>query len=574
MADRTITTDLVGRDRMSPAADSAARSSSRLGGVLGKVGGVMKTGLAVGAGVAVGGIAALGGWIVQGVKDAASYQTVLAKTAQVIKSTGNVAHISVEGVKSLAAELETMSGVDEELIINSQNVLATFTNIRNVGKNKIFDQATKSALDMSVALGTDLQGASIQVGKALNDPIKGVSALSKVGVTFTDSQKKVIKSLVETGDVAGAQKVILAELNKEFGGQAAAAGKGFEGSMARVQDVLADTGREIGTALLPKVTQFAEWLSKKIPVAIDATKKGWNDFVSAFNGNPLNVSTMTELGSETDAVRRSWSDLMNVFNTSTPQIQASSKALDGETKSVAGLFAAIGASVADIGSYLRTGILAVQEFGEKVQQKALETVLGIQEKFAKLPGPVGEKFKRMARETRGQLDNIQARIDRTNTKQAQGKINDLTTKIQRLGRQRPTPKVSANIRAAQDQIARIQAKLRGIKDEYVAVYVSEIHRDAAMAGRNKNRASGGPVTAGTVYNVGEAGPETFVPSVSGRIIPNQRAAGAGGGGRGGDTYIIEVHGVGERALGDAVVAALERRPAGARKIPARAVGGR
>jgi hypothetical protein len=80
------------------------------------------------------------------------------------------------------------SGVDDEAIKSSENLLLTFTNIRNeTGKNNdIFNQATKATLDMSTALGNDLKGSSILVGKALNDPIKGMTALRRVGVSFTD----------------------------------------------------------------------------------------------------------------------------------------------------------------------------------------------------------------------------------------------------------------------------------------------------------------------------------------------------------------------------------------------------
>ena len=31
------------------------------------------------------------------------------------------------------------------------------------------------------------------LGKALNDPVKGITALGRAGVTFTDEQKKQIK---------------------------------------------------------------------------------------------------------------------------------------------------------------------------------------------------------------------------------------------------------------------------------------------------------------------------------------------------------------------------------------------
>ena len=75
---------------------------------------------------------------------------------------------------------------------------------------------------MSPVLGTDASGSAIQLGKALNDPIKGITALTRVGVTFTEQQKDQITTLVESGKTIDAQKIILGELQKEFGGSAEA----------------------------------------------------------------------------------------------------------------------------------------------------------------------------------------------------------------------------------------------------------------------------------------------------------------------------------------------------------------
>ena len=71
----------------------------------------------------------------------------------------------------------------------------------------------KAVLNFSVALGTDAESAAIQMGKALNDPILGISALGRAGVQFTESQKEMIATLVESGDVVGAQSIILAEFD-------------------------------------------------------------------------------------------------------------------------------------------------------------------------------------------------------------------------------------------------------------------------------------------------------------------------------------------------------------------------
>lgn len=223
----------------------------------------------------------LGQAFVGGFKDAAEYQQLAAKTAAVIESTGNAANISVKGIQGLASSLESLSGVDENLIINGQNVLATFTNVRNeAGKgNDIFDQATKAALNMSVAMGSDLQGANVQLGKALNDPIKGITALSRVGVSFTEQQKKQIAALVQSGDTMGAQKIILAELNKEFGGAAEAAGSGFAGAMARAKDAVSDAFRGLATALLPVLTKLAEIFVNNVMPALQQGASAFMDFM-------------------------------------------------------------------------------------------------------------------------------------------------------------------------------------------------------------------------------------------------------------------------------------------------------
>jgi hypothetical protein len=188
-------------------------------------------------------------------------------TAQVLKSTGSAARVTAGQVGDLATRLSNLSGIDDEVIQSGENVLLTFTNIRNsVGRgNDIFNQATTAALDMSVALGTDLQGSVIQVGKALNDPIKGITALQRVGVSFTEKQKEQIKTLVATGHTMQAQKLILQELKTEFGGAAAAAADPAQ----KAQVAWGNFKEQIGGLVLPIVTQLADKLTTALPHAAD-----------------------------------------------------------------------------------------------------------------------------------------------------------------------------------------------------------------------------------------------------------------------------------------------------------------
>jgi hypothetical protein len=96
-----------------------------------------------------------------------------------------------------------------------------------------------------------LKQTSIQVGKALNDPIKGVTALRRVGVQLTDGQQKLIEKMVKSGDVIGAQKVVLKELNKEFGGSAQAAGKTLPGQLSILNESYKNLAATAAKALLP-----------------------------------------------------------------------------------------------------------------------------------------------------------------------------------------------------------------------------------------------------------------------------------------------------------------------------------
>lgn len=153
-----------------------------------------------------------------------------------LKSTGGVVGVTSRELQGFASELQRLTTYGDEAVLAMQGVLLTFTNIRG----EVFKDATVAILDLSTAMGQDLQSSAVQVGKALNDPLKGITALQRVGVAFTESQKQVIKSLVEAGDAAAAQRIILRELNTEFGGAAAAAANTLGGSIQQLKNAFGD----------------------------------------------------------------------------------------------------------------------------------------------------------------------------------------------------------------------------------------------------------------------------------------------------------------------------------------------
>jgi hypothetical protein len=207
-------------------------------------GALMDVGKQIGVGfTAVGGAIAAG--LGFAVKAAAESEQAQAQLAAVLKSTGEAAGLTADELNKMSEALARQTTFDDEAITGAQSLLLTFTSI---GK-EVFPEAIKTIADMSQALGQDLKGSTIQLGKALNDPIAGISALSKVGVSFNEQQKETIKTMVESGNVMGAQKLILAELSKEFGGSAAAAANTLAGQITQLKNEFGNLLEEIGNSL-------------------------------------------------------------------------------------------------------------------------------------------------------------------------------------------------------------------------------------------------------------------------------------------------------------------------------------
>lgn len=223
-------------DQASPAFKSAAASAK----------GMMVTfsSLAAAAGgfLGAGAIAAFTKEAVGGMFEA---RKAAAQLNQVIKSTGGVAGVTASMVNKLADSMQSVTNFEDDVIVKASGVMLTFTKI---GKD-IFPEAIKAAADLSTMMGGDLQGAIVQVGKALNDPIKGITALSRVGVSFSSSQKDMIKSLIDTNQLLEAQKIILRELKTEMGGQAEAQSDPFTRAWNLTKDEaerIADSAEYLG----------------------------------------------------------------------------------------------------------------------------------------------------------------------------------------------------------------------------------------------------------------------------------------------------------------------------------------
>lgn len=250
------------------------QSSTHTNKFSGALAGMAKAGV-VAAGAA--GVGALFYTLKAGIGEWKQSQEVAAQTRAVLESTGAAAHVTAGDVAELATALMKKTGIDDEVIASGENLLLTFTSIRNeVGKgNDIFTQATKTITDMSVALGQDMKSSAIQVGKALQDPTKGMTALRRVGVAFTNAQQAQIKALDASGHKLEAQKLILRELNKEFGGSAEAAGKTLPGQINILRESFNNWAGDMVGKMIPVLERLAAWFNTNWPAIRDAIIHVW-----------------------------------------------------------------------------------------------------------------------------------------------------------------------------------------------------------------------------------------------------------------------------------------------------------
>ena len=226
-----------------------------------------------GAALSIGLTAPIVAFGVKGVFAFDQQAKALAQVEAGLKSTGNAANKTFAELQKGASDLQNTSLFGDEQIL--QDVTAQLLTFTNIAGNQ-FDRTQQAALDLATRLNGDLKSASIQLGKALNDPVANLSALSRSGIQFSEDQKKVINSLVKTGKLAEAQTIILDELEKQYGGAAAAAAKAGLGPFKQlgnqIGDLSEDFGKLIVEALVPFVNKVKGVVSS-LQSMDDGTKK-------------------------------------------------------------------------------------------------------------------------------------------------------------------------------------------------------------------------------------------------------------------------------------------------------------
>jgi hypothetical protein len=185
---------------------------------------------------------------------------------------GDQSDVVAERLNNLADKIELQTGVDGNAIQMTQAKLLTFKDLANtadeLGGN--FDRATQAAVDMAAAGFGAAEQNAVQLGKALNDPVNGLAALRRSGITFTEDEKAKIKTLAESNRMHEAQALVLAAIEKQVGGTAAATADASVQIKAALNQGFEEVGKPLAAALASITPQFLEFVEMAKPKLAEA----------------------------------------------------------------------------------------------------------------------------------------------------------------------------------------------------------------------------------------------------------------------------------------------------------------
>jgi hypothetical protein len=274
--------------------------------------------LAAAAGVAMAGLFA------RSVINAAKEQELaIAKMEAVLKSTEGVSGATSGAIQQFAAELQELTGIGDETTIAMSSVLLTFTNLQG----DVLPRTIKAVQDVSTIMGTDFTSQAVQLGKALNDPVANLGALGRVGIQFSEVQKDLIKDLAATNRLAEAQGIILGEIERQYGGAAAAARDTLGGALKALSSEWGDLLEVIaaesggGSSFRTAIEAWIRWI-KWLKENFALLGVAWNNTVADI------IQAMANFSKSMEPIAKMMAKLPGVADDMGDKFKAATKALN------------------------------------------------------------------------------------------------------------------------------------------------------------------------------------------------------------------------------------------------------
>lgn len=198
-------------------------------------------------------------------RNVAEQEDTIAQLNAGLRSTNSISGQTVESIRATSAEMQQLTRFSNEAVEEIAGIGLSFTNITG----EVFPRFLEISADVATRMGTDLRSTAVQLAKALNDPVQNLGALSRSGIQFSKEQKELIQGLVRTNRTMDAQKVILAELERQYAGSAEAARDTLGGALDGLRNNFDELSEAIATSFSGEIRTSIELLND---LALAATK--------------------------------------------------------------------------------------------------------------------------------------------------------------------------------------------------------------------------------------------------------------------------------------------------------------
>ena len=211
-------------------------------------------------------------------------ETALSKIKAQLTATGNVSGKTAEQLKALATKIEINVGIDGDQVLNEvTSNLLKFVRVQG----EVFERAQTNAVDLAQVMGGDLAGATNLLGKALDNPIKGITLLNKAGIGLSEATQKQIKDAVQSNDIYKAQNIILGEVEGRVKGVASAIQNSDLKNLRAAAVAWSNFKEQVGGAIVSLANSFFNLVQEfnngtfNVPVGMKITKVALDDLTES-----------------------------------------------------------------------------------------------------------------------------------------------------------------------------------------------------------------------------------------------------------------------------------------------------
>ena len=179
-----------------------------------------------------------------------------ARLQSVIEATGRAAETSARQIDAMVDELELYSNADKQAAMDAAASLAIMESV----PTSLFEQIFDTANDLSRVVGQDIGSAITTIGRAMEEPVEGMTRLRRQGIFITKELQSQITELVEQNRLYDAQKLLLDDIQERVAGTAEkmADAAGMQSLMVALDRYYGSVGQLANSATQPVTDAAAD----------------------------------------------------------------------------------------------------------------------------------------------------------------------------------------------------------------------------------------------------------------------------------------------------------------------------